>query len=202
MKKDIPTEEKILKSAGEIFRSKGFAGARMQEIADKAGINKAMLHYYFRSKQHLFDKIFKDLLENFHHNIIDILNEENTWEKKIITLTEKLFTFSTANKDISIFLFNELHMNPKFLQEKLFKFTEIRNSLFFTQLTDDITKGKIIKIDPLQIFVHILSGVIFPVIAEPIISSVGDFDDRGFDLFMHQRKEIIPNILTKYLKNT
>src|SRR5262245_51487236 len=57
-KKDQPTEERIITAARKVFLSKGLAGARMQDIADEAGINKALLHYYFRSKEKLFDMIF------------------------------------------------------------------------------------------------------------------------------------------------
>jgi TetR/AcrR family transcriptional regulator len=59
------TERKILQAAREVFQRKGLYGARMQEIADAAGINKALLHYYFRNKDKLFDAIFSDVFQNF-----------------------------------------------------------------------------------------------------------------------------------------
>ena len=200
MKKDISTEEKILKAAGLIFRSKGYAGARMQEIADSAGINKAMLHYYFRSKKMLFDKIFKEILGSFHQNIVKILNDDINWEKKIIALTERFFLFVSKNKDIPIFIFNELHKNPEFFQKQLLRFETIRNSSFFKELKAEMDKGNIVKTDPLQVLIHIFSGMIFPAVAEPIISSIGDFKGNDFNDFMSQRKEIVPKMIIEYLK--
>ncbi|NOR44925.1 MAG: TetR family transcriptional regulator [Candidatus Delongbacteria bacterium] len=202
MKKDISTEEKILDHAGQIFKMKGFSGARMQEIADSAGINKAMLHYYFRSKKMLFDKIFENILDDFQQNIIITLNDERSWENKLTALSEKLYMFVYHNEDIPIFLFNELHMNYNFFSEQLFKFKEIKKSSFFKQFMSEMKKGNIIKTDPLQVLVHIFSGIIFPVVAKPIISSMGDLNDKQFDQFLLERKKIVPEIIIQYLKNT
>ncbi len=70
--KDSSTEQNILNAAISVFQKKGMAGARMQEIADEAGINKAMLHYYYRSKQLLFDAVFYDLMS--HRSIGSIVH--------------------------------------------------------------------------------------------------------------------------------
>ncbi|MDA3884395.1 MAG: TetR/AcrR family transcriptional regulator [Candidatus Delongbacteria bacterium] len=200
MKKDISTEEKIIKAASQVFKSKGYAGARMQEIADNAGINKAMLHYYFRSKKMLFDKIFDGIINMFLKNMIITLNENNTWIDKINNLSEKLFLFVNVNRDVPIFLVNELHKNPEFFNEKLLNFKEIGNSSFFAQLEDEMLKRKIIKTNPLQVLVHIFSGIMYPVIAEPIISSIGDLKNNEFDSFLLERKNIVPKIIIEYLK--
>lgn len=200
MKKDISTEEKILKAAGQVFKSKGYSGARMQEIADRAGINKAMLHYYFRSKKMLFDTIFIKLMNSFLSNIIATLNSDNTWEEILTNLSEKLFIFITQNREIPLFLVNELHKNPDFFTEQLFKFKEVSNSSFFSMIIEEGKKGNIIKADPLHVLVHVISGMMYPVIAEPIISSIGSFNDQDFNNFLFQRKDIVPKIIIEYLK--
>ncbi|MBN2834996.1 MAG: TetR/AcrR family transcriptional regulator [Candidatus Delongbacteria bacterium] len=200
MKKDISTEEKILQAATKIFKAKGYSGARMQKIADSAGINKAMLHYYFRSKKLLFDKIFIKLMNSFLSNIIATLNSDNTWDEILTDLSEKLFIFITQNREIPLFLVNELHKNPDFFTEQLVKFKEVSNSSFFSMIENEGKKGNIIKADPLQILVHVISGMMYPVIAEPIISSIGSFNDEDFYNFLFQRKEIVPKIIMEYLK--
>ncbi|MDA3884563.1 MAG: TetR/AcrR family transcriptional regulator [Candidatus Delongbacteria bacterium] len=200
MKKDISTEEKIIKAAGQAFKSKGYAGARMQEIADSAGINKAMLHYYFRSKKLLFDKIFIKLMNSFLANIIATLNSDNTWDEILTDLSEKLFAFISQNRDIPLFLVNELHKNPDFFTEQLLKFKKISNSSFFSKIDEEGKKGNIIIADPLQILVHVISGMMYPAIAEPIISSIGSFREKDFDNFLSQRKDIVPKIIIEYLK--
>ena len=202
MKKEISTEDKILKAAKEIFEKKGYSGARMQQIADSAGINKAMLHYYFRSKKMLFDKIFIMLMNTFLSNIITTLNSENKWEDILTDLSEKLMNFIAYNRDVPLFLVNELHKNPDFFAKQLLNFKDIKNSFFFSQLKKEMENGNIINTDPLQILVHIFSGIMYPVIAEPILSAIGDFKTKDFDKFMLQRKKIVPETIIQYLKNT
>lgn len=83
MDKDLTTEQKILEAARKIFLEKGLDGARMQDIADKAGINKAMLHYYFRSKDKLFEQIFLEVAGHFLPKIMAIFESERLCLKKL-----------------------------------------------------------------------------------------------------------------------
>src|SRR6478735_10691909 len=83
MKKDLSTEEKILNAAKKVFLTKGMDGARMQDIADKAGINKALLHYYFRSKDKLFERIFIEEAQKFMPRVTHIMLSEMTLFEKI-----------------------------------------------------------------------------------------------------------------------
>ena len=84
--KDASTEEKIMEAAKIVFMKYGLYGARMQDIADKAGINKALLHYYFRSKERLFDKIFEQALSRYFDNM-------QVWTDETLSLKEKIFKF-------------------------------------------------------------------------------------------------------------
>jgi AcrR family transcriptional regulator len=83
MDKDLTTEQKILEAARKIFLAKGLDGARMQDIADEAGINKAMLHYYFRSKDKLFEKIFAEVAGHFLPKIMAIFESKKVCLKKL-----------------------------------------------------------------------------------------------------------------------
>ena len=86
--KDSNTEQIILKAARKVFTHKGFDGARMQEIADEAGINKALLHYYFRSKDKLFEAIFKEVITTFFPRIISVLTSDLSLFEKITLFTD------------------------------------------------------------------------------------------------------------------
>lgn len=79
------SEEAILKAAHAVFLRRGFYGTRMQEIADEACINKALLHYYFRSKDKIFEAVFLDSLKIFLPQILEILDSDEPFEKKINT---------------------------------------------------------------------------------------------------------------------
>src|SRR3954462_1734201 len=92
MQKDLSTEERILSAAQKVFLAKGMDGARMQDIADEAGINKALLHYYFRSKDKLFEQIFLNVATAFLPKIFFILKGENTLFEKIEKFCDEYIT--------------------------------------------------------------------------------------------------------------
>src|ERR1700753_1981001 len=105
------TESQIFEAALKVFHKKGLAGARMQEIADEAGINKSMLHYYFRSKEQLFSQIFLQSFKRFVGGILPLLNATNTWEEKIPTIIEHYATVMENNPHLAVFVINELRQN-------------------------------------------------------------------------------------------
>ncbi len=80
---DEPAEQRILSAAKKVFINKGMTGARMQDIADAAGINKALLHYYFRSKEKLFETIFKEAVQGFLPRVNQIFESNKTIFEKI-----------------------------------------------------------------------------------------------------------------------
>ena len=116
-KTEINTEELIFESAIKIFHSKGLAGARMQEIADEAGINKAMLHYYFRSKQSLFEAVFKKAFMQLAPQIHQVLNSDDTLFEKIQNFADKYISFVMENRFLPTFIIQELNNNPDFANQ-------------------------------------------------------------------------------------
>src|SRR3954468_10948841 len=113
VKKDLTTEEKILEAARKIFLAKGLDGARMQDIADEAGINKAMLHYYFRSKEKLFEKIFTEVAGHFLPRIATILASENSVLEKIDTFCAEYINQVMQTPYVPIFILNEINRQPE-----------------------------------------------------------------------------------------
>ena len=120
------TETEILIAAKEIFQQKGMAGARMQEIADKAKINKALLHYYYRSKQLLFEAVFKSAFSLLAPQLNKVLNDDSDLFEKIRKFTENYVSFVIKHPYLPNFVIQELNKNPEFVQklrsEKKFSF--------------------------------------------------------------------------------
>ena len=81
--KDGETEERILRAARTVFVRHGTAGARMQEIAEEAGVNQALLHYYFRSKDRLAQAVFRDVAGRMVPSIVAVLGSESSIEQKV-----------------------------------------------------------------------------------------------------------------------
>jgi AcrR family transcriptional regulator len=193
------TEALIFEAALKVFQKKGLAGARMQEIADEAGINKSMLHYYFRSKELLFRQIFLKSFKNFIGSIIPIMNQEISWEEKIHLLIEHYAALLEKNPDLPLFIFNELKSNPEdFIS--IVKENAVKDTLFMKQILSGIQSGKIRKISPQQIIVTINSGIIFPFVAMPMIKYMANLNETDWDGFMDDRKRIVEEMLIKYLK--
>ena len=113
------TEEKIKEAARKVFITKGMTGARMQEIADLAGINKALLHYYYRSKEQLFNAIFEDVLKDMLPGLFGIVNSDLPLEVKVYQLADKYMEFFSKRPEMPLFVLNELQRHPKELIERL-----------------------------------------------------------------------------------
>ena len=111
--KNINTEEKILQAANNVFQTKGMAGARMQEIADKAGINKAMLHYYYRSKQRLFEAVFNNTFSLLAPQLNNILNDDSSIEVKVRNFTSNYIGFVIKHPYLPNFIIQELNRSEE-----------------------------------------------------------------------------------------
>ena len=92
------TEKKIIAAATDIFLKKGKDGARMQEIADHAGINKALLHYYFRSKDRLFEEVFKNEIKTIVTSIIDAISETENFYDFLTQFVHTYLRFAIRNQ--------------------------------------------------------------------------------------------------------
>src|SRR5690349_8196144 len=108
-KEDLNTQQKILEAAKKVFHQKGLAGARMQDIADEAGINKALLHYYFRNKDMLFEMIFKDAAANLFPKVASIISEDLPLFEKIRKFTKEYLEVVIQNPYLPLFVLNEIN---------------------------------------------------------------------------------------------
>ena len=120
MKKDLTTEERILTAARQVFLSRGMDGARMQDIADEAGINKALLHYYFRSKDQLFERIFLEVANAFLPKVFAILDSDLTLFEKIERFCKEYISQVMTTPYVPIFILNEINRQPQEFLKKVF----------------------------------------------------------------------------------
>ncbi|WP_347838271.1 TetR/AcrR family transcriptional regulator [uncultured Draconibacterium sp.] len=182
------TEEKILKAAQTVFIQKGMDGARMQEIANEAGINKALLHYYFRSKQLLFNAIFKKVFGKILPNIMQMVRSNRPIEDKLGLFIENYIDLLSKNPFLPTFILKEINRDAAFLA-KVIKSNGINPTEVFNMLEQEMEKGNIRKMDPREILINILSLSIFPIAAKPLMS-VMFFENKqkDYDAFIEQRK--------------
>ncbi|WP_157206479.1 TetR/AcrR family transcriptional regulator [Mariniflexile maritimum] len=198
--KDTSTERSILEAAKRVFQNKGMDGARMQEIADEARINKAMLHYYFRSKELLFEAVFKKAFALLAPQLNAILNDDSSIEEKIKNFTTNYISFIIKHPYLPNFIIQELNRNPNFI-EKLATNNGFPNiQKFKGQVRDEIEKGIIIPIGAEQLFINIMALNIFPFVAKPLIKAFANLDEGAMDALIEARKNEVSNFIINAIK--
>jgi len=200
MGEDKKTEEVILEAAKAVFIRKGMDGARMQEIADEAGINKALLHYYFRSKQKLFDAVFSMVLRTTFNEMREIFSGEFSVEQAVRKFADAYINTLIQNPYIPEFIIHELNKDVEKLQLLVSKnLPDIRP--FLQVIEKEIAEGKIRKIDPRQLLMNTISLCIFPFVGRPIITTIlYEGDSNAFYQTMERRKSDVADFILNSIK--
>ncbi|MBN2682315.1 MAG: TetR family transcriptional regulator [Bacteroidales bacterium] len=200
------TEGKILEAAQDVFTEKGMSGTRMQEIADKAGINKSLLHYYYRSKEKLFGAVFKTVLTRFLPKTLKILNAEMPLFEKIEKFVDAYLDIIMKNPSAPIFLINEMHKNPNGIASIMINaFTDMgfHPAERFAVDVETAKKQGLIRddVNAKHLFVNMMSICIFPVAARPLLQRIGfDNNSKDYDLFLSVRKTEVRNFIINSIK--
>jgi AcrR family transcriptional regulator len=193
---DHSTEEKIMDAAIKVFTQKGLAGARMQEIADEAGVNKAMVHYYYRSKQNLFENIFKKKVKELFRAISIILAADKSFEDKVRSFIETEIEVISQFPTLPLFVLNEAGKNPAILEE-VFEEGGPKQmiGLFKMMVEHEVNQGNIRTISFEELLINIMSLCIYPFVARPILQFVLDKDDLDYKDMIESRKQTIADLI-------
>lgn len=166
--KNTSTEDKILEAAKIIFMKYGLYGARMQDIADTAGINKALLHYYFRNKEKLFDKIFEGALVRFFEQMDVFANNSLPIKKRLFIYVDNMIDFYEEYPQMSMFILKEIGNQPELLKQKIQAAKKTKTVGLVEVLEDAMKRGEIKKADVVQFMISIQSLCSFPFLASPM----------------------------------
>jgi AcrR family transcriptional regulator len=199
---DATTEEKIIEAARKVFTQKGYSAARTRDIAEEAGLNLALLNYYFRSKEKLFDIIMLETLQQFMNGMKSLLSTENTSvEEKITTIVSNYIDMLTKQPDLPLFIFSEIKANPKKIIAKMGIRDFLMNSFFLKQFKEGVKAKRLPALDPLHFIMNIVGLTVFPFIGSQIIQSIGDINQEQFNKLMEERKKLIPTWIKAMIKN-
>lgn len=192
-KLDTSTEEKIKNAARTVFHKKGYAATRTRDVAEEAGINLALLNYYFRSKEKLFEMIMLETLFGFMQNLVMVMNDEkSTLEKKVELTASNYIDLIIKEPNIPIFMLSEIRNRPDNLLEKLPVKQIIMNSAFIKQHQKAVADGKITEPNPLHFLMNLIGLVVFPFIGQPLLQGISGLNDTQFNKLMQERKKLIP----------
>jgi AcrR family transcriptional regulator len=200
IKEDTSTEQKILDAAKQVFMENGLDGARMQDIADKAGINKALLHYYFRSKDKLFDMIFIEEARKFMPKVVEIMSSELPLFEKIEKFVGEYIDTLSKNPLLPIFVLNEINRNPKDAMKKIWGNQRPPIDKVEEHVAKLVKKGEIKPIKGYELMINMVSLCIFPFMVRPMVQWVTKTNDDEFMKMMEQRKKHVVKFVIDSIK--
>lgn len=198
---DRQTEEKIFEAATEVFIEKGLDGSRMQDIADRAGMNKSLLHYYYRTKDRLFNAVFDMIAGQMFKKFAPVFDENLSLEEKIRFFFREHIAFLQKNPRLPAFILNEINRNPgivkKFIQkldiEKIWTMLE-------TQHKEELQKYNIKKEDIPQLMTSIAAMSVFPFAARGLVTNIMERMGYDFDDYIERRKEYAGEFVVRAIK--
>jgi TetR/AcrR family transcriptional regulator len=186
---DKLTEQKIFEAATEVFMEKGMDGARMQDIADRACINKSLLHYYYRTKDHLFEAVFEMIFRNLMKKFAPVLDENLSLEEKIRFFFSEHIGFLQDNPRLPSFVLYEINRHPARVK-KLLKKVNIEKtwSQLYNQHGEELRQYNITRESFPQILVTFVAMSVFPFAARGIVEYFLESSGKKFDSFVEERK--------------
>ncbi|HCC69550.1 MAG TPA: TetR/AcrR family transcriptional regulator [Bacteroidales bacterium] len=193
---DKHTESKIFEAATEIFEEKGLAAARMQDIADRASINKALLHYYFRTKEKLFMAVFDKLAEKMFRKFASIFEEDMPFEEKIRYFFYEHMSFLEKNPKLPMFILTEVNRSPELL-DKFLSMVNISN--IKSKISADISGSLPEEAIP-HLMVSIISLSVFPIVAKPILQGILSQAGIEYRQFIKERKQVAPDFIINAIR--
>jgi AcrR family transcriptional regulator len=194
IEESVSTEEKIKEAARRVFIKKGYAATRTRDIAEESGYNIALLNYYFRSKQKLFDIIMVEHLQLFIQSILPIVNDPaTTFFEKIELLISHYIDMLIKNPDLPLFVLSEINADPSKLVSKLGIDDKRRKDLYILKQWKELASAKKISVvDPIHIMMNVISMIIFPFVGSPLIRNRTGLSLAQFNVLMEERKKLIP----------
>jgi AcrR family transcriptional regulator len=192
----VSTEEKIKEAARKVFTRKGYAATRTRDIAEAAGLNLALLNYYFRSKEKLFEIIMLEKMQKFFSVLLPIINNAaTTLEDKVESIASNYIDLLTTNPDLPLFILSEVRNNPEIFIRITHNKTFLQDSFFIKQI-----KRKRPDVNPLQFLVSLLAICVFPFVMKPVLQKMTALDEADFHKMMLDRKTLIPTWTKAMLK--
>ncbi len=190
-KKDINTEQRILEAAEQVFIRDGLAGARMQDIANVASINKALLHYYFRTKDKLFEMIFRAKFNELMPKLSGYLAHDATLLETLDHFVDSYTEMLQRNPYMPIFVLSTINRNPDFVKNV----TTDLGQLLVARFEAEIAAGRIRSVQPHQFMMSLMGMCLFPYVGKPMFKRVFDLDDAVYKAILDERKAHIKSYI-------
>ena len=207
--RDRDTERRILEAARAVFVRRGTAGARMQEIAEEAGVNQALLHYYFRSKDGLAAAVFREAAGRLLPAIAQLMGSDLPLEAKVERFVHLYVDTVRQNPFMPGYIVSELHHHPERLPDLMAQAAGASSPAALggsflpklrQQLDERADAGTMRRMAPEQFFVNLLALTMFPFIGRPMLMAALALDEAAFDRFIVERRAELPRFILDSLR--
>ncbi|GAO27786.1 TetR/AcrR family transcriptional regulator [Geofilum rubicundum] len=185
--RDESQEELILEAAKRVFFRKGYAAARMQEIADEAGANKALVHYYFRNKEKLFHHIFKSSFKAFWPSLESVFVGEPDVRQLLKALISLYVDLLEKMPYLPNFIITEINRDPEKVAG-LIKETGIQPEKLMAVIGKAMSQNQMVKMDPRELILNTVGMCVFPVITRPLLGYMLWPDEGAYEKYLSGRK--------------
>ncbi|HMG89284.1 MAG TPA: helix-turn-helix domain-containing protein [Chryseolinea sp.] len=188
---EIQTENLIKQKAKILFFQKGFLNATTQEIADEAGVNRALIHYYFRSREQLLDLLLQETLKEKKEKVRKVLTSEIPFREKIANFIDTIVDYGLAYPYLDNFIISETARSPEKV-EVFCSLDRVKSSdLIREELEQEINNGKIASISAEHFMINLSALCNYPLLAKAVLQTIHGMTDAAYRKFLLDRKQII-----------
>ena len=192
-------EERIFEAAKTVFFRQGYDGARMDEIARLAGVNKAMLHYYYRSKRKLFLSVFRSSVEHLLPHVGRLLRDDLPVLEKVDRFIASYLDVALENPHLPGFIFEEMRRNPEWLAQLVTQHTAGLLDLLTKQIKAAAAAGTMRFLPAEQLLTNLLALCAFPFLARPALQALTRLEDDQYQAFLEARRFDVASFVTRAL---
>lgn len=200
LQKDQSTEARIKNAARQLFTRKGYAATRTRDIAEAAGINLALLNYYFRSKEKLYDIVMRENVLLFVNGMLDTVRHSDhlAFEEKLHILIDRYIETLIENPDLPLFILSISRSEADAIEnsdDPLFNGMKELRAFFFKELEAQIRLGRLQPVHPLHFMANLMGMIVFPFAASNLLKARTGLSQPEFERLMRERKQLIPQWL-------
>jgi TetR/AcrR family transcriptional regulator len=199
MKKDTSTEEKIKEAAKTVFLAKGFEGCTSREIANAAGMNVALVNYYFRSKSQLFKLIFQSAVEDFMLSLVHVFKTEQALEDKMRYFIEKEYEFLAKHQELPNFIINEMNREEGCSIEHNHLFQQVAETGIFNDCIKEQAAGRMREISLLSMILLIMSNCHYPTMSKKLMQSIHQISEEEYAVQLFSHRSHVTEMIVAYL---
>ena len=189
----------ILRAAEHIFAERGLAGARIDAIAEAAGVNKALIYYYFKSKDALYLAVVEWHLKEFHRQALDLLTSERSVKDKILDYVSMHFDFIAARTDYPRIFHRFMMGDARTIMRIRKKYFSPVARKFQSVIAQGIRSGELAAADSAHTAISLVALTVFYFSAAPVLKAAGIIEDPYRKSQLARRKEEVLNFVRRAL---